>query len=210
MSMSLPQLVAIEEEPRIDGLLVLFKHGGRRRGGGTGYRRAAGRYEKANGFHGAGRRTLHRGAPGGGGEKSFIAKSASMTIHPVRMSGLVLGVPQTLEYFQRMQDRITSFVAENSNITPERFYELSMNTEELVMDVGTVLDGEDAVKEGLIDRLGNLSDALQCLYDMIDEYRASKEQEDKPAMKKEPKKKPARKKALSETSRTKSGRAGKD
>ena len=107
-----------------------------------------------------------------------------MTIHPVRMSGLVLGVPQTLEYFQRMQDRITSFVAENSNITPERFYELSMNTEELVMDVGTVLDGEDAVKEGLIDRLGNLSDALQCLYDMIDEYRASKEQEDKPAMKK--------------------------
>ena len=59
----------------------------------------------------------------------------------------MLGVPQTLEYFQRMQDRITSFVAENSNITPERFYELSMNTEELVMDVGTVLDGEDAVKE---------------------------------------------------------------
>ena len=142
-------------------------------------------------------------------KKSFIAKSASMTIHPVRMSGLVLGVPQTLEYFQRMQDRITSFVAENSNITPERFYELSMNTEELVMDVGTVLDGEDAVKEGLIDRLGNLSDALQCLYDMIDEYRDSKEQEDKPAMKKEPKKKPARKKVLSETSRTKSGRAGK-
>ena len=142
-------------------------------------------------------------------KKSFIAKSASMTIHPVRMSGLVLGVPQTLEYFQRMQDRITSFVAENSNITPERFYELSMNTEELVMDVGTVLDGEDAVKEGLIDRLGNLSDALQCLYDMIDEYRDSKEQEDKLAMKKEPKKKPARKKALSETSRTKSGRAGK-
>ena len=125
-----------------------------------------------------------------------------MTIHPVRMSGLVLGVPQTLEYFQRMQDRITSFVAENSNITPERFYELSMNTEELVMDVGTVLDGEDAVKEGLIDRLGNLSDALQCLYDMIDEYRASKEQEDKPAMKRS-REKPARKKALSETSRTK-------
>ena len=97
-------------------------------------------------------------------------------------------------------------IRDSSNITPERFYELSMNTEELVMDVGTVLDGEDAVKEGLIDRLGNLSDALQCLYDMIDEYRASKEQEDKPAMKKEPKKKPARKKALSETSRTKSGK----
>ena len=68
-------------------------------------------------------------------KKSFIAKSASMTIHPVRMSGLVLGVPQTLEYFQRMQDRITSFVAENSNITPERFYELSMNTEELVLSL---------------------------------------------------------------------------
>ena len=206
----LPQLVAIEEEPRIDGLLVLLNTvGGDVEAGLAIAELLAGMKKPTVSMVLGGGHSI--GVPlAVAAKKSFIAKSASMTIHPVRMSGLVLGVPQTLEYFQRMQDRITSFVAENSNITPERFYELSMNTEELVMDVGTVLDGEDAVKEGLIDRLGNLSDALQCLYDMIDEYRASKEQEDKPAMKKEPKKKPARKKDLSETSRTKSGRAGKD
>ena len=202
----LPQLVAIEEEPRIDGLLVLLNTvGGDVEAGLAIAELLAGMKKPTVSMVLGGGHSI--GVPlAVAAKKSFIAKSASMTIHPVRMSGLVLGVPQTLEYFQRMQDRITSFVAENSNITPERFYELSMNTEELVMDVGTVLDGEDAVKEGLIDRLGNLSDALQCLYDMIDEYRASKEQEDKPAMKKEPKKKPARKKALSETSRTKSGK----
>ena len=205
----LPQLVAIEEEPRIDGLLVLLNTvGGDVEAGLAIAELLAGMKKPTVSMVLGGGHSI--GVPlAVAAKKSFIAKSASMTIHPVRMSGLVLGVPQTLEYFQRMQDRITSFVAENSNITPERFYELSMNTEELVMDVGTVLDGEDAVKEGLIDRLGNLSDALQCLYDMIDEYRDSKEQEDKLAMKKEPKKKPARKKALSETSRTKSGRAGK-
>ena len=91
-----------------------------------------------------------------------------MTIHPVRMNGLVLGIPQTLEYFQRMQDRITNFVTQNSNITKERFTSLSMNTQELVMDVGTVLDGPDAVEEGLIDSLGSLSDAIDCLEKMID------------------------------------------
>ena len=91
-----------------------------------------------------------------------------MTIHPVRMSGLMLGVPQTMDYFERMQERITRFVASNSQISPARFHELAMNTQELVMDVGTVLDGADAVDEGLIDSLGNLSDALACLYRMIE------------------------------------------
>lgn len=179
----LPQLVAIEEEPRIDGLLVLLNTvGGDVEAGLAIAELLAGMKKPTVSMVLGGGHSI--GVPlAVAAKKSFIAKSASMTIHPVRMSGLVLGVPQTLEYFQRMQDRITSFVAENSNITPERFYELSMNTEELVMDVGTVLDGEDAVKEGLIDRLGNLSDALRCLYDMIEEYRASKEQEDKPAMK---------------------------
>ena len=106
---------------------------------------------------------------------SFIAPSATLTIHPVRMNGVMLGVPQTLEYFQRMQERITQFVTDNSHITPQRFYELAMNTEELVMDVGTVLDGPDAVKEGLIDSLGSLSDAIDCLYKMIDkEKKAAK------------------------------------
>ena len=102
---------------------------------------------------------------------SFIAASATMTVHPVRMSGLMLGVPQTLDYFQRMQERITRFVTSNSHISSERFYELAMNTQELVMDVGTVLDGADAVEEGLIDSLGTLSEAIDCLYGMIDKRR---------------------------------------
>ena len=101
-------------------------------------------------------------------KKSFIVPSATMTIHPVRMNGLVLGVPQTLSYFDKMQERIVRFVCDNSAIKPERFRELMMSTGELVMDVGSVIDGEQAVKEGLIDRLGGLSDAIDCLYDMIE------------------------------------------
>lgn len=101
-------------------------------------------------------------------KKSFIVPSATMTIHPVRMNGLVLGVPQTLYYFDKMQERIVRFVCDNSAIKPERFRELMMSTGELVMDVGSVIDGEQAVKEGLIDRLGGLSEAIDCLYDMIE------------------------------------------
>ena len=101
-------------------------------------------------------------------KKSFIVPSATMTIHPVRMNGLVLGVPQTLSYFDKMQERIVRFVCDNSAIKPERFRELMMSTGELVMDVGSVIDGEQAVKAGLIDRLGGLSDAIDCLYDMIE------------------------------------------
>lgn len=101
-------------------------------------------------------------------KKSFIVPSATMTVHPVRMNGLVLGVPQTLSYFDKMQERIVRFVCDNSAIKPERFRELMMSTGELVMDVGSVIDGEQAVKEGLIDRLGGLSEAIDCLYDMIE------------------------------------------
>lgn len=101
-------------------------------------------------------------------KKSFIVPSATMTIHPVRMNGLVLVVPQTLSYFDKMQERIVRFVCDNSAIKPERFRELMMSTGELVMDVGSVIDGEQAVKEGLIDRLGGLSEAIDCLYDMIE------------------------------------------
>ena len=101
-------------------------------------------------------------------KKSFIVPSATMTIHPVRMNGLVLGVPQTLSYFDKMQERIVRFVCDNSAIKPERFRELMMSTGELVMDVGSVIDGEQSVKEGLIDRLGGLSEAIDCLYDMIE------------------------------------------
>lgn len=100
--------------------------------------------------------------------QSFIAPSATMTVHPVRMNGLVLGVPQTLSYFDRMQERIVRFVTDNSKISSKDFRRLMMNTGELVMDVGTVLDGEKAVEEGLIDHLGGLSEAIACLYEMIE------------------------------------------
>lgn len=101
-------------------------------------------------------------------KRSFIVPSATMTIHPVRTNGLVLGVPQTMKFFEAMQDRITGFVCRNSRITPERYTELMMNTGELTMDMGTVLDGETAVSEGLIDSLGGLSDAIDCLYKLIE------------------------------------------
>ncbi|MEG1028162.1 MAG: ATP-dependent Clp protease proteolytic subunit, partial [Oscillospiraceae bacterium] len=103
------------------------------------------------------------------GKKSFIVPSATMTIHPVRMNGLVLGVPQTMNYFERMQDRITDFVVSNSKISKEKFLMYMMNTKELVTDVGTTLTGEEAVTQGLIDNLGGLSDALECLSNMIKE-----------------------------------------
>ncbi len=99
---------------------------------------------------------------------SFIVPSATMTIHPVRTSGTVLGVPQTLSYFDKMQERITRFVCGNSHISSERFTSFLMNTGELTMDMGTVLDGEAAVSEGLIDRLGGLSDAVDALYELIE------------------------------------------
>lgn len=101
-------------------------------------------------------------------KKSFIVPSATMTIHPVRTNGLVLGVPQTMKFFEAMQDRITGFVCRNSRISPERYTELMMNTGELTMDMGTVLNGETAVSEGLIDSLGGLSDAIDCLYKLIE------------------------------------------
>ena len=102
-----------------------------------------------------------------------------MTVHPVRHSGMVLGVPQTLSYFDKMQERIVRFVCENSSIAPGRFRELMMTTGELMMDVGTVLDGEAAVEEGLIDHLGGLAEAIDCLYDMIEQERSGREQEGK-------------------------------
>ena len=170
----IPQLVAIEEEPKIDGLLILLNTvGGDVEAGLALAELVAGMKKPTVSLVLGGGHSI--GVPLAVAAKhSFIAPSASMTIHPVRMSGLVLGVPQTLEYFQRMQDRITRFVTDNSRISSERFYQLAMNTQELVMDVGTVLDGEDAVSEGLIDSLGNLSQAIDCLYQMIDDDRAKK------------------------------------
>ncbi len=98
---------------------------------------------------------------------SFIAPSAAMTVHPVRMNGLVIGVPQSFWYFDKIQDRIVSFIERNSKISKERFLEIMHNKDELVSDVGSILNGEEAVKEGLIDYTGGLSDAMDCLNEMI-------------------------------------------
>jgi ATP-dependent protease ClpP protease subunit len=168
----IPQLVAIEEEPKIDGLLMILNTvGGDVEAGLALAELVAGMKKPTVSLVLGGGHSI--GVPLAVAAKhSFIVPSATMTIHPVRMNGMLLGVPQTLEYFQRMQQRITRFVTQNSHMSAERFYELAMNTQELVMDVGTVLDGPDAVKEGLIDSLGCLSDAIDCLYKMIDEQRA--------------------------------------
>ena len=137
----IPQLVAIEQEPRIDGLLILLNTvGGDVEAGLALAELVAGMKKPTVSIVVGGGHSI--GVPLAVSAKhSFIVPSATMTIHPVRMNGTLLGVPQTMEYFQRMQERITGFVTENSDITPERFQELCMNTGELVMDVGTVLDG---------------------------------------------------------------------
>lgn len=163
----IPLLVSIDEDPRISGLLILLNTVGGDVEAGLAIA------ELISGM----RKPTVSIVLGGGhsigiplavaSKKSFIAKSASMTVHPVRTTGLTLGVPQTFEYFRKMQDRITTFVCENSNISKERYNELVLNTKELVTDIGTILEGEEAVKEGLIDAVGTLREATDCLYDMI-------------------------------------------
>ena len=106
--------------------------------------------------------------------KSFIADTATMTIHPLRLTGMVIGVPQTYEYLDKMQDRIIKFVVEHSKITLEKFRELMFRTGELVRDVGTVLIGRDAVEIGLVEELGSLGDALKSLRELIDERESAK------------------------------------
>lgn len=164
----IPQLVAIEESREIEGLLILLNTvGGDIEAGLALAELIAGMRKPTVSLVLGGGHSI--GVPlAVSAKKSFIAPTATMTLHPVRMNGLVLGVPQAFTYFERMQDRITGFVTANSQMKPERFTELCMNTRELVTDVGSVLDGEAAVQEGLIDSLGSLSDAISALYEMID------------------------------------------
>ena len=108
---------------------------------------------------------------------SLIVPSASMTIHPVRMNGTVIAAPQTFNYFERIQERIVSFVAKNSRIGKEKFLKLMLKTGEMAADVGSVIYGEEAVELGLIDHLGGLSDALACLHRRMREERARLEEE---------------------------------
>ena len=107
-------------------------------------------------------------------KKSFITPTASMTVHPVRMTGLVVGAPQTFRYFHRIQEQIADFVTANSGITKERFEQFMMATGEMATDVGTILYGKEAVASGLIDELGGLSDALAALHRMIEAYKQNK------------------------------------
>jgi ATP-dependent protease ClpP protease subunit len=104
-------------------------------------------------------------------KKSFITPTASMTVHPVRMTGLVVGAPQTFRYFQRIQEQIADFVTANSRISRETFEDYMMATGEMATDVGTILYGKEAVESGLIDKLGGLSDALAALHRMIDKNK---------------------------------------
>ena len=171
----IPQLVAIEEDPKIEGLIIMLNTVGGDVEAGLAI---------AELISGMSKPTVSLVLGGGhsigvplacSARESFIVPSATMTIHPVRLNGLVLGVPQTLSYFDKMQDRITNFVVTNSHISAERFKELMFTTGELITDVGTVLDGEAAVKEGLIDHLGGLSDAISCLYRLIEEKAEAKD-----------------------------------
>ena len=164
----IPQLVAIEQDPRIEGLLVILNTVGGDVEAGLAI---------AELISGMKKPTVSLVLGGGhsigvplacSAKRSLICPSATMTIHPVRMNGLVLCVPQSLSYIDRMQERIIRFVVQNSSIPEKTFRKLMTNTGELVTDVGTILDGEKAVKAGLIDRLGSLGDAIQELYDLIE------------------------------------------
>lgn len=163
----IPQLVQVEENDSIDGILILLNTvGGDVEAGLAIAELISGMKKPSVSLVLGGGHSI--GVPlAVAAKKSFIVPSATMTVHPVRMNGLVIGVPQMFNHFQRMQSRITRFVANNSNVSEERFNELLLNTGEMVTDMGSVLDGEMAVKEGLIDCIGTLSDALDALYGMI-------------------------------------------
>ena len=164
----IPALVAVEQDRSVEGLLILLNTVGGDVEAGLAIAELI-----------SGMKTPTVSLVVGGGhsigvplavsaKKSYIVPSASMTIHPVRMNGTVLGVPQTVSYFGRMQDRIVRFVVENSRIPEADLRSLMMNTEELAQDVGSIVEGQKAVELGLIDSLGGLSDAMECLYDMIE------------------------------------------
>lgn len=164
----LPLLAGIEESDDIDGLLLLLNTVGGDIEAGLAI---------AEMISGMKKPTVSLVLGGGHSigiplavctKKSFITPTASMTVHPVRMTGLVVGAPQTFRYFQRIQEQIADFVTENSCISKEAFEGYMMATGEMATDVGTILYGKEAVASGLIDKLGGLNDALTALHRMID------------------------------------------
>lgn len=172
----MPLLAAVEESDDVDGLLVLLNTVGGDIEAGLGIAELISSMSKPTvslvlgGGHSI-------GVPLAVSAKtSFIAPSAAMTIHPVRLSGTVIGVSQTFHYFTRIQDRITSFVTRNSHVARETFTKLMLQTGELAADVGSVIYGEEAVELGLIDEIGGLSSALECLHGMIRERKNGEDQ----------------------------------
>lgn len=167
----LPQLVAVEENPEIDGLLVLLNTvGGDVEAGLAIAEMIAGMKKPTVSLVLGGGHSI--GVPlAVSTDYSFIAPTATMTVHPLRMSGVVIGVEQTFQYFMRMQERIVEFVAENSGISNEEFKKLMLATDEIANDVGSILFAKKAVECGLINSLGGLSDALEKIYELIGEVR---------------------------------------
>ena len=170
----LPLLAGIEESEEIDGLLLLLNTVGGDIEAGLAI---------AEMIAGMKKPTVSLVLGGGHSigiplavctKKSFITRTASMTVHPVRMTGLVVGAPQTFRYFHRIQEQITDFVTTNSAISKETFEGYMMATGEMATDVGTILYGKDAVASGLIDSLGDLNDALTELHTMIDKQKVEK------------------------------------
>ena len=170
----LPLLAGIEESDEIDGLLLLLNTvGGDIEAGLAIAEMIAGMKKPTVSLVLGGGHSI--GIPLAVCTKeSCITPTASMTVHPVRMTGLVVGAPQTFRYFQRIQEQIVEFVANNSKISKSEFEHFMMATGEMATDVGTILYGKEAVASGLIDRLGGLNDALSALHRMIDKSKASK------------------------------------
>ncbi len=163
----LPQLVGVEESDDIDGLLILLNTMGGDVEAGLAI---------AEMISGMSKPTVSLVLGGGhsigvplavSAKKSFIVPSATMTVHPVRMNGLVIGVPQAFTYFSRMQKRIIDFITSHSRVKEEILRKLMLETDELVADIGTVIDGKEAVELGLIDSVGTLSDAISELKNMV-------------------------------------------
>ncbi|MBO8128195.1 MAG: ATP-dependent Clp protease proteolytic subunit [Peptococcaceae bacterium] len=170
----LPQLVAIEQHPKIEGVLVILNTVGGDVEAGLAIAEMIASLSKPTvslvlgGGHSIGVPIAVAAS------YSFIAETASMTIHPIRITGQILTVPQTFEYLEKMQERVVRFVAQHSKIQDTRFRELMFRTGELARDIGTVLIGKEAVKEGIIDEVGGIGSAITKLRAMIQEYRQRK------------------------------------
>ncbi len=167
----IPQLVALEESPEIEGVLVILNTIGGDVEAGLAIAEMVKSMSKPTvslilgGGHSIGV-TISVAA-----DYSFLAETASITIHPIRLSGLVIGVPQTYEYLDKMQDRVVNFITKHSKVTNEKLRELMFRTGELARDIGTVLIGRDATECGLIDEVGGISDAVRKLHELIAERK---------------------------------------